>query len=52
MVSEIHKLGDMTYPFLLNVVKTYQKNYIGADKMSKEYMLKRIEKFKRGRDEE
>ena len=26
--------------------EVYQKNYKGADKMSKEYMLKKIERFK------
>ena len=41
----ITSLKDITYPFLLNIVETYQKNYIGADKMTREYMLKEIERF-------
>lgn len=52
MVGNIQKLGDMAYPVLLNIIKTYQKNYIGDDKMSKEYMLEKIDKFKRGINEE
>jgi len=45
-MGEIKKLGDMAYPVLLNFIEVYQKNYKGADKMSKEYMLKKIERFK------
>jgi len=44
--DQVHKLGDLAYPFLLDIVNKYQANYTGADKMTREYMLKEIERFK------
>ncbi len=45
-MKEIKKLGEMAYPFLLGIIDKYQANYKGPDKMSREYMLKEIERFK------
>ena len=46
MSDNIHKIGDLVYPCLLNIVETYQANYTGDDKMSREFMMGEIEKFK------
>lgn len=45
--GQVHKLGDLSYPFLLDLIERYQANYEGKDKMSKEYMLKEIERFRK-----
>jgi len=34
------------YESFLKLIESYQENYTGDDKMSKEYMLSEIEKFK------
>lgn len=46
MKDKIHKIGDTIYAYLLQVIDKYQENYKGPEKMSKEYMMKEIEKFK------
>jgi len=43
----MNKAGSLLYSYLLKVVETYQKNYTGADKMTREYMLKEIERFRK-----
>ena len=42
------KIGNLVYPCLLNIVETYQANYTGDDKMSREFMMGEIERFKTG----
>ena len=44
--DQVHKIGDSIYPCLLKIVEDYQKNYKDQDKMSREYMMKEIEKFR------
>lgn len=44
--GKICKIGDAVYPCLLQIIDKYQKDYKGKDKMSREYMMKEIEKFK------
>lgn len=42
----MNKASNLLYPLLLNIIDKYQENYKGPDKMSREYMMKEIEKFK------
>ncbi len=44
--GKIHVIGDLIYPFMLDFIERYQKNYTGSDKMTKESMMKEIERFK------
>lgn len=46
-----HKISEVIYPFMESIIDKYQKNYKGEDKMSKEYMMGEIEKFKPRRDD-
>ena len=44
--DNIIKIGSLVYPFLLDVVNKYQDNYHGDDKMTREYMMDEIKRFK------
>jgi len=41
-----HKISESIYPCLLEIINKYQTNYKGEDKMSREFMMGEIEKFK------
>ena len=42
----MNKIGNLVYPYLLVIIDRYQANYKGEDKMSREFMMGEIEKFK------
>ena len=42
-----HKISEAIYPFMLDIIEKYQANYTGKDKMTREYMLKEIERFRK-----
>ena len=44
----MNKAGDLLYTYLFNIIEKYQHNYKGTDKMSREYMMGEIKRFKKG----